>query len=162
MALLEKRIRFYDGDNKYKLATILQDAAKSSGRSYAFLNTTIGGSGVWNVWVGSGFTYDNTDSTGQPTYSGSSSGCSWNVYAGLVLVTENMIAQATAANSKFYQTYVVGGTIQVGDIMIITGSIADGYNDQFYREPYPAKIGSGQCMFSVDTNLTVNGLIYKL
>lgn len=156
------RIRFYDGDNKYKLATILQDAAKSNGRSYAFLNTTIGGSGVWNVYVGSGFTYDNTDSTGQPTYSGSPSGCSWNVYAGLVLVTENMIAQATAANSKFYQTYVVGGTIQVGDIMIITGSIADGYNNQFYKEPYPAKIGSGQCLFSVDTNLTVNGLIYKL
>lgn len=156
------RIRFYDGNNKYKLATILKDAAKSSGRSYAFLNTTQGGSGVWNICIGSGFTYDDTNSAGRPTYRGLLDGCSWNVYAGLVLVTENMIAQATAVNSKFFQTYVKNKVIQAGDIMIITVSIADGYNDQFYRRPYPAKIGSGQCMFSVDTNLTVNGLIYKL
>lgn len=171
------RIRF--NDTKYKLQTYLKNAAASGSSSYRFMDTTTGGSGVWNIVKGQGWS-GGYDEYGRQLYDGSVFGASWNVYSGLRLVTEAMIVDATKANSEFYRKYVNNGEIQPGDLIMHIASVADGYNHQFYRPPYCMRpengndldyntwchfpgglINEGERMFTVDVNHYVNGILYR-
>lgn len=156
------RIRFYDRNNKYKLASCLADAASLSPTKYRFKDTTSGGSGIWNLKVGRGFSFTPSEQDGTPSsYNGVAKGVSWNVDGGFMLLTQQIVNEAQAANSYFYNQRIKTGLCQAGDLLMVVGSVADGYNWQFDQEPYSSAVGSGEVLFTVDNNWETSGLIYK-
>lgn len=184
------RIRFYDGnsiklqDALKSAATFgLKDArgddaqigsALNGGHKYKFISTTEGSAGIWNCYASSNssanswpaFSGNNYNSKGSPQgWSGHSFGGSWDVYCNITLATRNDINDASTSadhtNSKsFYKKYIEPSYIQEGDLYVRAVSIADGYNDQFYDNPYNSDDTRQICTWS--SNLSVTGLIYRL
>lgn len=159
-------LRFNENsETEYKISTYLKDAAKSSGSSYIFRDTTTGGSGVWNLRQGPGFSYNSSFITENGSINVPSPeynyGCCWNIGGSLALVTESMVQEAHTAGSGADANTL---NMQAGDLAFVIGTVTDGYNMQFDNDPYSSALsraGSNSVLYTRDSSWSVSGIIYR-
>ena len=159
-------LRFNENsETEYKISTYLKDAAKSSASSYIFRDTTTGGSGVWNLRQGPGFSYDSSFIEENGSIKAPSTeynyGCCWNIGGNLALVTESMVEEAHRSGSGADANIL---NMQAGDLAFVIGTVTDGYNVQFDNDPYSSalsKAGSGSVLYTRDSNWSVSGIVYR-